>query len=65
MTASNIAYEAGRHFERHRLTQLLQARLCELDRIIAQSGPEGRAAMLASEVRRIVATIEDTTVSDH
>jgi hypothetical protein len=58
MTASNISYNAGRHFERHRLTQLLQARLNELERITALSGPEGRAAILAAEVRRIIGQLE-------
>jgi hypothetical protein len=58
MTASNIAYSAGRHFERHRLTQLLQARLNELERITALSGPEGRASILAAEVRRIIGQLE-------
>jgi hypothetical protein len=59
MTASNIAYNAGRHFERHRLTQLLQARLNELERITAETGPEGRAAILAAEVRRIIGQLEN------
>ena len=58
MTASNIAYDAGRHFERHRLTQLLQARLNELERITAMAGPEGRASILAAEVRRIIGQLE-------
>jgi hypothetical protein len=58
MTATNIAYDAGRHFERHRLSQLLQARLCELERITALSGPEGRASILAAEVRRIIGQLE-------
>jgi hypothetical protein len=58
MSTSN-AYNAGRHFERHRLTQLLQARLNELERITAQSGPEGRAAILAAEVRRIIGQLEN------
>jgi hypothetical protein len=58
MTATHIAYEAGRHFERHRLTQLLQARLSELERITALSSPEGRASILAAEVRRIVGQLQ-------
>ena len=57
-TTTNMAFSAGQHFERHRLTQLLQARLNELQRITALSGPEGRAAILAAEVRRIIGQLE-------
>ena len=58
MMTSNMAFDAGRHFERHRLTQLLQARLNELERITAMAGPEGRASILAAEVRRIIGQLE-------
>jgi hypothetical protein len=57
--STSTAYDAGRHFERHRLTQLLQARLNELERITAMSGPEGRASILAAEVRRIIGQLEN------
>jgi hypothetical protein len=58
-TLTNMSFSAGQHFERHRLTQLLQARLNELERITAETGPEGRAAILAAEVRRIIGQLEN------